>query len=215
MKRLAIIGSSELAIQIINLASECPEFQIVGYFDDFEEVNTLKNGYLILGSLKDITNSFSGKVFDLLIFGIGYNHLRAKLDIYSKYCSGIPFATVIHPDTIIDKSAEIGEGVVIYPGVIIDKKVRVGSHTVLNLGCCIAHDSHVGMNSFLAPRVVISGFCNIGENCMLGTNATIIDNISIAPCTWIGAGSVVIKNLSETGLYVGNPAKLKKVHDRF
>ena len=49
----------------------------------------------------------------------------------------------------------------------------------------------------------------IGNNVSIGTNATILP-VNIVDNVVIGAGAVVTKNITESGVYIGNPAKLKK-----
>ena len=47
----------------------------------------------------------------------------------------------------------------------------------------------------------------IGDRVSIGTNATIMP-VSICDDVVIGAGSVVTKDISDSGTYVGNPARL-------
>lgn len=82
---------------------------------------------------------------------------------------------------------------------------------MLNTACTVAHDSEIEAHCFLSPRVAIAGFVKIKEQCFLGINSTIIDNITICPQTQLGGGSVVTKSITESGLYVGIPAK--KIRD--
>ncbi len=49
----------------------------------------------------------------------------------------------------------------------------------------------------------------IGNGVSIGTNATILP-VTICDGTVIGAGAVVTKDITEPGIYVGNPARLRR-----
>jgi len=208
MKSLAIIGAGDLGQQVAHHAIATGKFKIAGFFDDFSEKGSTKNGYTILGGTQDVVSSYNSHTFDCLMVGIGYKHMSARMTLYQQYKNeGIPFATVIHPSVIIDRHAFVGPGSIIYPGCIIDWGVEIGENVLLNVGCCVAHDTKVGSHSFLAPRVAVAGFTHIGERNILGINCTLIDNIKTVDDVQVGAGGVVIKSIEQYGLYVGNPVR--------
>jgi len=209
MKRLSIIGSSDLADQITHLASEC-NYEVVGCFDDFK-LKEIDGKRTILGKISDIKKMFDENVFDEIIMGIGYSHMEFRADLFEKIeTQNIAIASLIHPTCIIDKTAKIGKGVILYPGCIIDQRVFIKDNVLLNLGCIIAHDSILNRHSILSPAVKIAGFCTIGEKCNLGINTTIIDNISITDGVQTGASTLVVDSIVKSGLYIGSPAKFHK-----
>jgi len=210
MKRLAIIGSGDLGEQIAYHAVHDKQFNVVGFFDDFEPSQSQKYGYPILGSLDDINKNFLDGAFDLLFVAIGYKHFEFRSNIFEKFEDLIPFATIIHSSAYVDESCEIGQGVIIYPGCILDMKVKIESNVLINSGCVIAHDSKIGKHSFLSPGVTMAGFINIGKRVSLGINTTVIDNIDIRDDVRTGGGAVVTKDIELAGLYIGIPAILNK-----
>lgn len=201
INKLAILGSGELGRQYRHHATINNLVKDVLFYDDFY------TGPHIQGKSTDLLNDYSEKKFDAMLIAIGYNHLQKKSELYQMFENKIPFATLIHPTAYIDATAVIAPGTVIYPNCTIDKNVVIGPNTLINLNCTIAHDTTIGSNNFLAPDVAIAGFCKIGNKCFIGINATIIDNTIINDMVRIGAGSVVISHLTESGTYVGNPAK--------
>ena len=205
MKKLAIIGSTELAMQLAHFAPACG-YKVVGFFDDFKEKGE-SDGITILGKIDDARKVFDDKKFDEIIVGIGYKHLAFKAEVFEKIkAQNIPFATFIHPTCIVDETASIGKGTVLYPGCIIDQRVQIKENTLLNLGCIVSHDSIVGSHCFLSPAVNLAGFCNIGEQCNLGINTTVINNVSICDHVQTGGSTLVIRTIEKPGLYVGVPA---------
>lgn len=208
MKKLAIVGSADLGQQIAWHVMQDKQFEIAGFFDDFQTKGVHINNLPVLGGLNDIAGSFSAAIFDELLIAIGYKHMTLRMELYLQHKNKIPFARFVHSSCIIDSSTTINEGAVIYPGCIIDQNVVIGENVLLNVGCCVAHDTIIGAHTFLSPRVAIAGFVKVGEACNIGINATIIDNITIAANTQVGGGGVVIKDIEKNGLYVGNPVRL-------
>jgi sugar O-acyltransferase (sialic acid O-acetyltransferase NeuD family) len=210
MKKIAIIGSGDLGEQIAYHAINENQFAVAGYFDDFAPKGVLKHGYPVLGGLNDILKNFQDKVFDQLFVAIGYKHFELRSAIFEKFDGLIPFATIIHSSSYVDKSCQINQGVIIYPGCILDMNVRIEANVLINSGCVIAHDTHIGKHSFLSPGVTMAGFINTGRRVSLGINTTVIDNINIADDIRTGGGAVVTKDLEIPGLYLGIPAILNK-----
>jgi sugar O-acyltransferase (sialic acid O-acetyltransferase NeuD family) len=203
-KTLAIIGAGHLGQQIAHYAITDKHFTNVVFFDDYC-VSKEVDGFSVIGNTELIIDSFSKRVFDELIIGIGYNHLKARKHFFELLSPTIPFATIIHSSCLIDITAKIKKGCVLYPGCLIEPNVILDENSILNIGCSISHDSYLGPHSFLSPRVAIAGFVELGEMSILGINATIIDNIKITSNTQLGGGTVVIKSIEISGLYVGNP----------
>jgi sugar O-acyltransferase (sialic acid O-acetyltransferase NeuD family) len=212
-KKLAIIGSGDLGVQIAHFALLGHHYTKVVFFDDFN-FHGHKNGLEIIGGTADIEQAYKNKQFDELIMGFGYKHMEVRKKMFDNFQSlNIPFGTIIHSTAWVDPTATIKSGCVIYPSCSIDAHSIVDHNTVLNIACTIAHDTTVGRHCFLSPRVAIAGFVNVQEQSILGINSTVIDNITIAPRTQIGAGTIVIRNILESGVYVGNPARRIKEND--
>ena len=208
--RIAIIGSGDLGQSIAHYAQN-NGFEIVGFYDDFQQSDKVK-GVPVLGKLDKIEIDYKQNLFDSLVCAVGYNHFGFREKVYDKYHreSGIPFATIIDSSCHVDSSASIGEGVVMFPTTMVDKGCVIEDNVLLNVGVTIAHDSRVKEHSFLSARVAVAGFSTIGKRCMIGINSTIIDNISVCDDTRIGGGTLLIHNVTEKGLYVGVPARFVK-----
>jgi len=207
MERLAIIGSGDLGKLISYHAQADKHYEVIGFFDDTKEAGEMISGHPVLGKTSDIRSIYQDRGFDCLMVAIGYKHFEARKRIYEQYVKDIPFGRIIHSSSYIDPSCTIGNGIFILPGCVLDHNAIIGDNVLLNTGCRIAHDSEIKSHSFLSPGVCMAGFSQIGSCCNIGTNSTIIDNIKIFDNVQTGAGTIVIKDISESGLYVGNPAK--------
>lgn len=210
MKRLAIIGSGDLAQQIAYHALHDNHYRPIGFFDDFCDEGTIKFDLPVLGKVKDVLTHFEEGKFDVLMIALGYKHFNLKETLFNQFAGTIPFGSVLHSSSYIDSSCKIGAGVFIYPGCTLDMNVEIGDNTVVNVGGVIAHDTSIGAHCFLSPAVKIAGFVNVGNKVSLGIGSVLIDNLTIASGVRTGGGSVVTKSLDKPGLYVGVPAVFKK-----
>jgi len=209
MKRLAIIGSEDLACQIAHLVTDQNLYQISGFFDDFKPKGSYVRNIPILGGIDEIQKGFNDQLFDELLIGIGYKHISFRDDLFERFQMDIPFGSIIHSSSYIDKTVTIGKGTVIFPGCTIDMHVKIGNNCLFYNGCIIAHDSKISSNSIFSPGVKIAGFCDLGKNITLGIGTIVSDHIIIANDVKTGAGAVVVKNLDESGVYIGIPARKK------
>ncbi len=120
----------------------------------------------------------------------------------------------------------IGNDVFIGPFVEIQKNVSIGdrskiqSHSFICELVTIGNDTFIGHGVMFINDVFTMGGpaqgdqslwkkTKIGNNVSIGSNATILP-VDICDNVVIGAGSVVTKDISESGVYVGNPAKKLK-----
>lgn len=213
MKRLAIIGSGDLGQQIAWHALTDKHYDPVGFFDDYQKPGVVRHGYPVFGGVEDIERVYKEKVFDALMIGIGYKHFDFRTSVFDRFSPHIPFGSLIHSSSYVDRSCRIGQGVVVYPGCTIDMNATIDDNVLINAGCVIAHDSHIGAHAFLSPGVNIAGFVTIGKRVSMGIGTIVIDNITVANDVRTGAGAVVTKNISEPGLYLGVPAKFRASHD--
>jgi len=136
--------------------------------------------------------------------------------------------TIIEPvnlyDCIIGDDTFVGPFVEIQKGVVIGKRVKVQSHSFICELVTIGNDCFIGhgvmfINDLFSEGVPANGkkdlwkSTSIGNRVSIGSNATILP-INICDNVVIGAGSVVTKKITESGVYVGNPAiKIKEIND--
>lgn len=141
------------------------------------------------------------------ILGIGDNNIRynAAQLILSK--SQI-IASVIDPNTIISKSANIGVGVFASKGVLVNAFSKIGDFAILNTGCIIEHECEISTAAHIAPGAVLAGNVKIGKRTFIGANSVIKQGVEIGDDVIIGAGSVIIENVSSNTKIVGNPGRI-------
>jgi len=129
--------------------------------------------------------------------------------------------TVVEPVNLYECTLEdnvfIGPFCEIQSGVVIGKNTRIQSHSFICSLVAIGKDCFVGHGVMFINDLFSQGkpsgdeklwkSTDIADNVSIGSNATILP-IKICSDVIIGAGSVVTKDITESGIYVGNPAKL-------
>lgn len=121
--------------------------------------------------------------------------------------AGARFRTVIHPQALVDDSAEVGAGAQILAGSVVGVSARIGADAIVNTGAIVDHDSVIGAHSHIAPGAVLAGDVSVGEGTHVGLGSRIIQGVTIGSRCVIGAGAVVLENVPDGATVVGIPAQ--------
>lgn len=218
MKDLYIIGAGGFGREVAwlverinadNNAQERPmSWTIRGFIDDNEALHGCKLGrYVVVGGCKYL-NSIAEDHEVFAVCAVGSSKVRKK--IIEGLSRKIMYPTVIDPSVLISDSVEIGEGSIICAGTILTVDIKIGKHVILNLSCTVGHDAVLHDYVTVYPSVNISGNVDVGECCEIGTGMQVIQGKKIGASSIVGAGAVVTKDITESGIYVGVPARLIK-----
>ena len=130
--------------------------------------------------------------------------------------------TVIEPTNLygcaIGDETFIGPFVEIQKGATVGKRCRIQSHAFICDLVTIGDDCFISHGAMFINDLFINGSpagenrdlwrpTKIGSRVNIGTNATVLP-VTICDGAVIGAGAVVTKDIVESGVYVGNPARL-------
>ena len=205
MTKVILIGSGNLAKEIedfiIDTNSLGRKIQVIGNLveNDFKEL-TLVNSQL---KIQDISSIKKLKY----IFAIGSLLDRERifnlLDLKDEQ-----LLTLIHPDSHISNSANIGVGSIVFPNSYVGTNSTIGKFSIVYYGVNIAHDCKIGNFVNLAPGVCLAGNVTVGDLTSIGTNATLLPKITVQNNNVVGAGAVVTKNFPSYTTSMGNPAKI-------
>lgn len=130
--------------------------------------------------------------------------------------------TIVNPVNLY--GCVIGSNVFIGPFVEIQKNVTIGDRTKIQSHSFICELVEVGQDCFIGHGVMfindlfsnggpaggdkkLWGTTKIGNQVSIGSNVTMLP-VKVCNNVVIGAGSVVTKDITESGFYVGNPARL-------
>lgn len=209
-ERIIIIGSGKHAKVVIDILEDMNKYEIAGFISEGNQVDNEFCGYPMLGNDDSLLEIFNQNEIINVAIGIGgwKNNNKLRKLIYSKVKNiGFQLPNVIHPTAIISKNVIMGEANVIFPGVIINTEVVLHNNIVIATGSTIDHETTIKDNVLVSAGVTVGGNVEIGEDCLLALGSKIVSDLIIQKKVIIAAGAVVVKNCSESGKYIGLPAK--------
>ncbi len=178
---------------------------LVGY----GEVSFLDDGKEAEGNVLGRVDSFADytETHDFFV-GIGNNGIRERI-MTRLTEGGANIVSLIHPNAAVGSHVTIGRGTVVMAGTVINTGAKIGMGVIINTASSVDHDCSLEDYVHISVGAHLAGTVAVGRGTMIGTGAAVINNLTIAGDTVIGAGAVVVKNILESGIYVGNPARLK------
>lgn len=202
-KEVVIVGYSGHGLVVADAAIEA-SINLKYYSEKVEsKINPFNLSYI--GFEQNIHFNAFGKGYEFIL-GVGDNKIRYDISENIKNRNET-LRSVVHPDTSISKSAEIGNGSFVSRGVCVNALAVIGENVILNTGCIIEHGCQIANSVHIAPGAVLAGDVVIGEMSFIGANSVIKQGIKIGKNVIVGAGSVVVKDIPNAGIYIGNPAK--------
>lgn len=210
-KKIIILGASGACMDILTIIDEINQknidtkIEVLGFLEDKkskaekdiqDKVIGKFNNAKIYKDVKYITALGNEKNFDFR------DKIIEKTNIPLKY-----FTNIVHPNSLIHKSAKLGLGNVIHAFVNIARNTKIGNHCVFLPHSTISHDSILGSHSILSTGVIISGNTKIGKLCYFGAGTVLRDTLKIGNKILTGVGTVVTKNIDDEGIYYGVPAR--------
>lgn len=205
---VAIVGARAdgHAGSILDALSYFKNINVVAFFDNStDKLNKKVHGIPVIGNIDKILE-FDDVKIDAIHVAIGDN--KARFDIYRKLeLMGLQLLTIIHPNAITSKSAQIGEGCFIGANAIIQNNVFIDDYSIINTGAIIEHDNVIGKAVHLAPSSCTAGRVIIKDLAFIGIGALIVPDITIGYSVFVNAGVVVKKNVEDGLKMVGYSAK--------
>jgi len=213
MKDLIIIGAGGLGREVswlvegINEAN--PEWNILGYVDDAEDVQGAIIGgqYPVLGKIEDL-KKYAGEVY--VSCAIAKPSVRKMIIERVLQQENLQAATLIHPSAFIGRGVKIGKGCIITHMCLLSVDVELQDHVFLNTGVVIGHDTVVEEYCTIMTNTNLAGCIRVGAGTDMGTATRVIPGVKICPNVVTGAGAVVIRDIMEPGTYVGVPVRKAK-----
>jgi sugar O-acyltransferase (sialic acid O-acetyltransferase NeuD family) len=199
--RIILVGGFP---EVIELAEECGK-QIVGVIDP--DPAAASHGYPVLGADSDAA-AIRRQYPDVPVFvSVDEPDHRARLvELYTQQ-HGFRFATLIHPQAKLSRTATHGVGVMIQYGAHLSAHVRLDDYVRVNVSANVMHDVRVGRFTTIAPNAVILGRVTIRERCYIGAHSTLMPDVEIGEGACVGAQANVTKSVAPGAVVMGNPAR--------
>jgi sugar O-acyltransferase (sialic acid O-acetyltransferase NeuD family) len=205
-KPLLICGTRSLAVEVADVISDIPEWEVVGFVENLERPQAG-------ATINDLPVYWIDEIAELrtthhAVCALATTHRSRFTNEVAE--RGVPFATIIHPTSHVARTTTVGEGSIIGAGVIIAAHTHVGRHVFVNRGALIGHHTVIGEHCSVMPGANIAGNCRIGAATYVGMGAIVINDTEVGAHSVIGAGAVVTKTVPGHVQVVGNPARIVK-----
>lgn len=200
--KLLIIGANGHGKVVADIALKMNKWQSIAFLDDDKNIKS-SMGIEVIGKSADAIKYIS----DHNIFvGIGNNTVREKIQEELKDM-GASIPTLIHPTAIIGKDVKLGIGTVVMGGVVINCCSTIGNGCIINTGSTVDHDNLIEDFVHISPGAHLAGTVRVGKGSWLGIGSIVSNNLEIISGCMVGAGSIIVKDITESGTYVGSPAR--------
>jgi len=195
---IVVIGAGGHTRSLLTLINKSV-YTLVGIYDDNFQKNEKINDIMVLGRIKDIPEGIK------IVLSIGDNKKRTEM--YKIFKKRVLKSNLIHSSAVVETYTSLGNSNQIFANAVINAGAKIEQNNIINTGCILEHEVIIGSHNHISVNSTICGRVKIGNNCFIGAGTVIIDKLTICDNVLIGANSVVIKNISESGVYVGNPAR--------
>lgn len=211
MKKIAFLGSGDLACDLCERVVLWNQYEVVGFIDGNCEKGTMIKGYPVLGNDNDVVNLYEEGVFDYIYIAIGYLKFQVREKLYNRYKGKVPFANIISPTAYVHPTATLGEGIQLSDGVYIGQHARIEDNVLITLMSIVNHGNYIKKHTFFSTRVTTAGNVTIGERCFVGVGVVISDGVTICDDVWLSPGSLVVSDLKKAGQYMSSASRLVNI----
>jgi len=201
-EKLLIIGASGHGKVVADIALKMNIWKKILFLDDDENIKS-SMGIEVVGKTRDALKY----VHDCNLFvGIGNNFTRKKIQ-NTLEAEGACIPILIHPTAVIGRDVKLESGTVVMAGVIINCCTTIGKGCIVNTSATIDHDNLIEDFVHISPGSHLAGNVTVKKGTWLGIGSLISNNINITCNSIVGAGATVVKDITESGTYVGVPAR--------
>lgn len=212
---LVFVGTRQNMEPYLEIAEE-NDIPVLGILDRFYSGQKFE-GVDVIGSDLDLIDPDKSDIFELAeyadffvstFFGGTTNpevyaentfQLRMeRIDIVTQARCNL--ANLIHPNSAISKTAQLGRNVMVFPTARIESHVKVGSFCQFMYYNVIAHHSVIGQNCLFLPGTTgTAGSVIVGNNVIVGTDTHIVSTREhrtvIGDNVIIGPGLTIVKDI--------------------
>ncbi len=199
MKRLIIIGCGGHGSVVADAAKKCG-YQEIAFLDDGDKKDCL--GYPVVGGVEE-ANRYLGDAF---FVAIGNGAVREKVSRQLQ-AAGANIVNIIHPSAIVGANVTMGKGILLAAGAIVNPGAVLGDGVIVNTAASVDHDCQIDNYVHVAVGAHLAGNVSLGERTWVGIGASVVQGVCICKDCMVGAGATVVKDITETGTYLGTPAK--------
>jgi len=207
VRDIVLIGGGGHCVSCIDAIESTGEWKIVAILDQPEMIGKDVMGYPIVGSDDDMEGMALEHHHALVTVGhIRSSSVRRRL-FETALRAGFSLETIYAASARVSLHASIGKGSVVLHGAMVNANSVIGINCIINTGSIVEHEAVIGDHCHISTGSIVNGDCSVGNDCFVGSGAVLRNGIRICDRVTIGSGAVVTHDITETGIYIGCPAK--------
>ena len=201
MKSVILLGNGGHCKSCIDVIENSDEFQIKGIITNDKNFSESFMNYKILGNDAIISSCFSSDDYGLVAVGqIRSSSKRVLLfDLLRK--NKIRLAIVRSKNSLVSRTALLGEGTIIMHNAIINSDAKIGMNCILNTNCLVEHDVRIGNHCHISTGVILNGGVTVGNQSFIGSGCVVKEGVTIGDNVLVSAGQIVMKDLASNTFY--------------
>lgn len=209
MLDIVIVGAGGFAREIRDLLPDClpeSEYRFKGFLGKDQGVG--EDADVAKLTLAD-PESYQPEANDRFVLAIGNMDAR-KRTVEALLSKGGQFVTLVHPTSLVSKTAQLGAGVIVYPFAVVSNETVVGDYAKLNYYASAGHNVTIGKYCLLAPYATVNGFSVLEECVYLSTHSTIAPVVTVGERSKVSANSAVMRDVPANCLVHGVPGRVTR-----
>ena len=206
MHDIVIIGAGGFGRELHEMLWDCvppAEYRFKGFLA--KNPDELAD-YGVDAPILDHPDQYRPQADDRLLLAIGDIDVRRRI-VETMVERGGKFMTLIHPSSVIARTAHVGMGAVIYPFTTVMNGGTVEDYVHLSIYASVGHDARVGKYSLMAPYATLNGFSVIEEEVYMSTHSTVAPEKRVGRRSKISANSAVMQDVPASSLVHGVPGR--------
>lgn len=212
MDKVILIGAGGYCKVVLDAIRLTKRYEVIGISDIKAKVGQKILGVPVICTDNELRNYYKKGTKNCFIAVGAINDFKVRVNLFNKIKKiGFALPNIIHPNSTVSKTTQLGEGNYIACGVTINAGVSIGNNCIINTGSIIEHDCQVGDFVNIAPGAVINGGVRIGRGTQIGSGSVVVQGIRIGKNAIIGCGSVVLDDMPDNILAYGLPCR--KIRD--
>ena len=215
MEDIILIGSGQHAGVVLYNIKEQGRYRVIGMLDnDPKKKGKIFKEIPIIGDYTDISIEKVKREYNTNKFFIGFGNMKYRKIVFEHFIKqGWEPVNIIHPNSVVSRSAQLGKGILVEAGCLVTPNPIVGDNVVINTGSQINHDNIIENHVYIASGVVLSGGVFVGENTLIDDGIIVTLGKKVGKNCIIGAGSVVTRDIGDNVVAYGNPCKVIRNND--
>jgi sugar O-acyltransferase (sialic acid O-acetyltransferase NeuD family) len=203
-RQIVVIGGGGLGRQLLDIAEDIPDIEVVGLLDDGEPDRALLSAYDV--PLLGGTESF-GRLHRDVRYVVGVADPRTKRSIENKLPPDRASTPLIHPSVVLARRVEVGPGSVLCACVLVSNHTTIRRNVLINSLSGIGHDVRLADFCTVSVSVVLSGGVEVEPDVFLGSGAVVNPMVRLGRGCVVGAGTVVGRDVPAGVTVLGVPPR--------